>query len=78
MWGISEMVDLRWKAILPFSGRESSACAVFVVSTNASKQIANLAAAAINDIIRRLAPSKATLYNVSALLRFPESAWLAV
>ena len=46
---------------------------MFVVWTKASKQIANMmAAAVINDIFMRLALSKATLYNISAF--FPKSA----
>jgi hypothetical protein len=64
---------------LPFSGRESFASAVFVVSTSASKQIANnMAALVTNDIFRRSALFRATPYNVSALLRFPEAVCLAV
>jgi hypothetical protein len=57
---------------------ESFASAVFVVSTKASKQIANMAATVTKDIFRRSALLRATLYNVSALLRFPEAVWLAV
>ena len=30
------------------------------------------------DIFVKLAPSKATLYKVSALLRFPEALWFVV
>jgi hypothetical protein len=67
-----------WGLRLPPSITEDPACAVFVVSTKASKQIANMAAAITNDILRRSALLRATPYNVSALIRFPESAWLAV
>src|SRR5215204_4764014 len=65
------------KAILPFTERESSASAVFGGATKASTQIANMAAVVTNDILRRSALLRATLYNVSSLLRFPEAVWLA-
>jgi hypothetical protein len=51
------------KAILPFCGRESSASAVFALSTKASKQIANKTVVVTKDTFRRLALLNATLYN---------------
>jgi len=75
MSGIDDVAEFRWKTILPFCGRESFASAVFVVSTKASKQIANTMAALVtNDTFRRLALLNPPLYSISAL--FPVSAWL--